>query len=59
MSFGPTVPFSGTPGKTSASRSALGRVMTVSAFAMMKMSAPLIGDSSDFRIAWAASRASM
>ena len=40
VSYGPRSPASGTSGKTSAASSAFGRLITVSALAMMKTSAP-------------------
>jgi hypothetical protein len=58
-SCGPTSCRQGTPGKNSPTSSVIGRLMTVSGLAMMKISAPVSGDSSALRTAWAASRASM
>ena len=48
-----------TPGNTSASSDALGRLITVSALAMMNASKPLNSASSALRTACAPSRASM
>ena len=59
VAFPVTSRVSGTPGKTSRMSSADGRVMTVSAAAMMKLALPVMPAPSASRQAVAASRSSM